>query len=97
MEITAAGICALIEEKVPGTTCVVSPYGDQIAVLFDSQPDKVIHLLTPYYQMRLKKGILREEDLDLLIDDVRRIAERKALTDAVVGSIEDNLKNGAIG
>ncbi len=96
MGITATGICDYVENKVPGTRCIVSPYGDQIAVLFDNQPDKLIHLLTPYYQMRLKKGLIEEKDLDLLIGDVSRIAERKALTDAVVGSIEDDLKSGEV-
>lgn len=96
MGISVAEICDLVEKKVPGTKCIVSPYGDQIAVLFDNQPDKVIHLLSPYYQMRLKKGLIEEEDLELLIRDVRRIVERRALADAVVGSIEDDLKSGSI-
>lgn len=96
MVISAAEICDLVEKKVPGTRCIVSPYGNQIAVLFDNQPDKVIHLLSPYYQMRLKKGLINEEDLDLLINDVRRIAERRALADTVVSSIEDDLESGLI-
>ena len=94
MKLTALEICGLVEDKVPGTKCIVSPYGDQIAVLFDNQPDKVIHLLTPYYQMQLKKGLIEEKDLELLIAEVRRIAERQALTDAVIGSIEEDMRKG---
>ncbi len=84
MEITAADICRTIEEKVHGAHCIVSSTGDQIAVLFDNRPDTVIHLLTPYLQMRLKTGRLTQEETDQMVKDVQNISGREALADTII-------------
>ena len=90
MEITVAEICTKIEKEVPGTHCIVSSTGDQIAVLFDSRPDTVIHLLTPYLQMRLKTGRLTLEDTDQMIKDVQNISGRKANADAIIDDLNES-------
>ncbi len=77
------------EEKAPGTHCIVSSTGVQIAVLFDNRPDTVIHLLTPYLQMRLKTGKLTKEDIDRMTGDIQNISGRKALADAIVDDLNE--------
>ena len=90
MKITATDICRTIEEKVPGTHCIVSSTGDQIAVLFENRPDTVIHLLTPYLQMRLKTGKLAKEDMDLMTRDIQNISGRKAMADAIIDDLNES-------
>ena len=89
MEINAADICRTIEEKVHGVHCIVSSTSDQIAVLFDNRPDTVIHLLTPYLQMRLKTGRLTQEDTDQMIKDVQNISGRKEWADAIIDDLNE--------
>ena len=87
--VTIEEICQMVSENISAVRCTVSPFGDQIAVEFDNRPGVVIHLLTPYYQNKLKNGGIPEEDIPLLIDDVKRLAERKIYSDAVVEDIND--------
>lgn len=91
MNITASDICNTIEKNVLGTSCVISPTGDQIAVIFAGRPDTVIHLLTPYYRMRLNAGEITEEDVGNMVEEVRSISVRKALADVIIDDLNNTL------
>ena len=86
--LSANDICNIIEKEVPGTKCTISPTIDQIAVQFSNRPGIVIHLLSPYYQLQLKKNCISEEDISQLISEVRKISEREVYTDAIIEDIQ---------
>lgn len=87
--VTIEEICQMVSENISAVRCTVSPSGDQITVEFDNRPGIVIHLLTPYYQNKLKNGGIPEEDIPPLIDEVKRMAERKIYSDALIEDIND--------
>ena len=87
--VTIEEICQMVSENISAVRCTVSPFGDQIAVEFDNRPGVVIHLLTPYYQIKLKNGGIPEEDIPPLIDEVKRMAERNIYSDALIEDIND--------
>lgn len=74
----------ILTKKVPSVRCIVSPLGDQIAVEFKNRNDLVIHLLTPYYQNKLKNGGIPEDDIPVLIDDVKKLAEKSVYSDIIM-------------
>ena len=85
--VTIGEICQMVSENVSAVRCTVSPSGDQIAVEFNNRPDVVIHLLTPYYQNKLKNGGIPEEDIPPLIDEVRKLAENRVYSDAIIADL----------
>lgn len=93
--VTIEEICQMVSENISAVRCTVSPFGDQIAVEFDNRPGVVIHLLTPYYQNKLKNGGIPEADIPLLIDEVKRLAAMEHYSDAIVEDLnswfEDSL------
>ena len=87
--VTIEEICQMVSENISAVRCTVSPFGDQIAIKYDIRPGVVIHLLTPYYQNKLKNGGIPEEDIPPLIDEVKRMSERKIYSDALIEDIND--------
>ena len=82
--VTTDELCQMLTEEVPTVRCTVSPSGDQIAVEFKNRNDLVIHLLTPYYQNKLKNGEIPEDDIPVLIDDVKKLAEKSVYSDIIM-------------
>lgn len=82
----------IIQDAVPSVVCIVSPAMDQIAVQFKNRPDVVIHLLTPYYQNKLKTVGLSDDDIHQLINDVKLINDRSVYTATVIEDVESFLK-----
>lgn len=82
--VTIEEICQMVSENISAVRCTVSPFGDQIAVEFDNRPGVVIHLLTPYYQNKLKNGGIPIEDIPPLIDEVKRLAEKGVYSDVII-------------
>lgn len=95
MKFTSTDICRVIEEKISGTHCIVSPTGDQIAVIFNNRPDTVIHLLTPYLQIRLKAGKFTKNDIDLIISDLQNISENKKMAKAIIDDLNESSEKWA--
>ena len=82
--VTTDELCQILTKEVPTVRCTVSPSGDQIAVEFINRNDLVIHLLTPYYQNKLKSGGVPKEDIPPLIIEVKKLSEREIYSDAIL-------------
>lgn len=90
--LSANEICRIIEKEVSGTRCTVSPTSDQIVVQFEKRPEIIIHLLSPFYQILIKKGGIPEEEISLLVSDVRKIAERRVYSDTIIEDVSSFIK-----
>lgn len=82
--VNVAELCKIVAKEIPITMCIVSPSDDQIAVKFNNRPGVKIHLLTPYYQIKLKNGGIPQEDIPPLIDEVRKLAEKRVYSDTIL-------------
>lgn len=87
--VNVAELCEIVSKEIPTAMCIVSPSGDQIAVKFSNRPGDIIHLLTPYYQIKLKNGGIPNEDIPPLIDEVKRLAEKGVYSDALIEDLNN--------
>lgn len=67
-------LCKKIESAIPTAKATIDRNTNQIIVTFNNRPDVEVALLTPWYQMQIKKGMLKEEDLSDLLYSIRSIS-----------------------
>lgn len=67
-------ICQRIEIEEPRARAVVNKDTNQILVRFLNRPDVEISLLTPFQQRLINTGRITKDDVDELINSIKRIA-----------------------
>ena len=78
MKIDLETLCRKVEAAEPNAKAKAVPEQNQIIVTFANRPDVEIALLTPWYQMQIKKGWMESEDMVELLLSVRLVANNKA-------------------
>ena len=73
MGITLEELSRRIEEDVPTAKALPISHANQIIISFSNRPDVEVSLLTPWYQMRLSKGILSDADIGELKKELIRL------------------------
>ena len=74
MKIDLETLCRNVEAAEPTARAKAVPEQNQVIVTFANRPDVEIALLTPWYQMQIKKGWMENEDLAEILLSVRRVA-----------------------
>ena len=74
MKIDLETLCRKVEAAEPNAKAKAVPEQNQIIVTFANRLDVEIALLTPWYQMQIKKGQMESEDVVALLLGLKRIA-----------------------
>ena len=74
MKIDLETLCRKVEAAEPNARAKAVPEQNQIIVTFANRPDVEIALLTPWYQMQIKKGWMESEDIDELLFSTKKVA-----------------------
>ena len=75
MKIDLETLCRKVEAAEPNARAKAVPEQNQIIVTFTNRPDVEIALLTPWYQMQIKKGWMESDDMAELLCMIERIAQ----------------------
>ena len=71
MKIDLETLCRKVEAAEPNAKAKAVPEQNQIIVTFTNRPDVEIALLTPWYQMQIRRGWMENEEIVELLLSIK--------------------------